>query len=130
MVLAAPKSPAPTEAVAEGWPADLAAALDGLPGFMSDLAAAGVRRLVNYQDADYARLYLARLSRLAAEVRDQAALREAARHLALWMAYDDIVRVADLKSRPDRYRRVRDEVGPRRANRCAWSSISRPASRR
>ncbi|MBW7850941.1 MAG: indolepyruvate oxidoreductase subunit beta family protein [Rhodospirillales bacterium] len=111
VVLAAPKSPAPTEAVAEGWPADLAAALDGLPGFMSDLAAAGVRRLVNYQDADYARLYLARLSRLAAEVRDQAALREAARHLALWMAYDDIVRVADLKSRPDRYRRVRDEVG-------------------
>jgi len=32
------------------------------------------------------------------------------RWLALWMAFDDIVRVAELKSRASRARRVRDEV--------------------
>jgi indolepyruvate ferredoxin oxidoreductase beta subunit len=40
--------------------------------------------------------------RLAAEV---------ARHLALWMAYEDIVRVADLKTRASRFERIRKEVG-------------------
>ena len=41
-------------------------------------------------------------NRLAAEV---------ARHLALWMAYEDIVRVADLKTRASRFERIRKEVG-------------------
>jgi len=34
-----------------------------------------------------------------------------ARHLALWMAYEDIIRVADLKTRAARFERVRKEVG-------------------
>ena len=36
---------------------------------------------------------------------------EVARHLALWMAYEDIIRVADLKTRASRFDRVRKEVG-------------------
>jgi len=36
---------------------------------------------------------------------------EVARHLALWMAYEDIIRVADLKTRAPRFERVRKEVG-------------------
>jgi indolepyruvate ferredoxin oxidoreductase beta subunit len=36
---------------------------------------------------------------------------EVARHLALWMAYEDIIRVADLKTRASRFERVRREVG-------------------
>jgi indolepyruvate ferredoxin oxidoreductase beta subunit len=35
----------------------------------------------------------------------------AARGLANWMAYDDVVRVADLRSRPERFAQVRREVG-------------------
>ena len=35
---------------------------------------------------------------------------EAARHLALWMSYEDTVRVADLKTRATRFERVRGEV--------------------
>jgi indolepyruvate ferredoxin oxidoreductase beta subunit len=35
---------------------------------------------------------------------------ESARHLALWMSYEDTVRVADLKIRRSRFERVRDEV--------------------
>ena len=37
-------------------------------------------------------------------------LNETARHLALWMSYEDIVRVADLKTRRQRFERVRGEV--------------------
>jgi indolepyruvate ferredoxin oxidoreductase, beta subunit len=38
------------------------------------------------------------------------ALGEAARRLALWMAYEDIPRVADLKTRGDRFERIRKEA--------------------
>ena len=36
---------------------------------------------------------------------------KSARHLALWMSYEDIIRVADLKTRASRFERVRKEVG-------------------
>jgi len=36
---------------------------------------------------------------------------ETGRFLALWMSYEDLVRVADLKSRSSRFERVRAEVG-------------------
>ncbi len=70
----------------------------------------GLRRLVDYQDADYAELYLTRLRRLRAAGIDDGTLAEAARHLALWMAYQDIIRVAQMKSRATRFARLRDEV--------------------
>ena len=72
----------------------------------------GLRRLVDYQDADYARLYLDRMARIAA-LPDDADFRlagETARHLALWMSYEDTVRVAQLKTRGTRFERVRSEV--------------------
>jgi indolepyruvate ferredoxin oxidoreductase beta subunit len=69
----------------------------------------GVERLKDYQGEGYVELYRRRMepflkgdAKLAAEV---------ARHLALWMAYEDIVRVADLKTRASRFERVRKEVG-------------------
>lgn len=75
------------------------------------LAEEGLRRLVDYQDAAYARLYLDRLARLRqAGEGASGLLAEAARHLALWMAYEDVIRVADLKTRPDRLAGVRAEV--------------------
>ena len=37
-------------------------------------------------------------------------LEETARHLALWMSYEDTIRVADLKTRDSRFERVRGEV--------------------
>jgi indolepyruvate ferredoxin oxidoreductase beta subunit len=71
----------------------------------------GVARLMDYQDADYARLYLDRLESVA--VLDAAPFEmtaETARHLALWMSYEDTIRVADLKTRGSRIDRVRSEV--------------------
>jgi indolepyruvate ferredoxin oxidoreductase beta subunit len=70
----------------------------------------GIRRLTDYQDEAYANLYRERLDRL----RLDGALRdETARHLALWMSYEDTIRVADLKTRASRLARVRAEVRAR-----------------
>ncbi|MBN8813315.1 MULTISPECIES: indolepyruvate oxidoreductase subunit beta family protein [unclassified Sphingomonas] len=71
------------------------------------LALEGVRRLMDYQDAAYARLYLDRLDSLGSNAE---LIAEAARHLALWMSYEDTIRVADLKVRASRFARVRGEV--------------------
>ena len=42
---------------------------------------------------------------------DAKLVAEVARQLALWMSYEDIIRVADLKTRATRFERVRREVG-------------------
>lgn len=73
----------------------------------------GLRRLVDYQDTAYAGLYLDRLATVQAALGGQDGgelITEAARHLALWMSYEDTIRVADLKTRDTRFARVRDEV--------------------
>ncbi len=72
----------------------------------------GARRLVDYQDPAYAQLYLDRLARIAAlpAEGEPLLLQESARHLALWMSYEDTIRVAELKTRGTRFDRVRDEV--------------------
>jgi len=89
------------------------------PAATHDILHAGYDRLVEFQDGRYADLYLQRLATvLAAERRSDpdgangfALTRETARFLALWMAFDDIIRVADLKCRASRFARVRREVG-------------------
>lgn len=96
-------------------------AIAALPTPCRSIVAAGVARVTDFQDDAYARLYLERVARVhaaeaAADPRGghgAAATREAARFLALWMAFDDIVRVADLKGRTSRHARVRREVGAR-----------------
>ena len=84
-----------------------------------DLIALGHARVVEFQDAAYGELYRQRVARLRAAERladprqehGGALTREGARFLALWMAFDDVVRVADLKSRASRFARVRREAG-------------------
>jgi indolepyruvate ferredoxin oxidoreductase beta subunit len=70
-----------------------------------------VERLQDYQGERYVELYRRRMQPFLAG--DAALAAEVARHLALWMAYEDIIRVADLKTRPSRFARVRKEVGAR-----------------
>lgn len=83
-----------------------------LPGPAHALAIEGVRRLLDYQDAAYADLYLNRLGAIAADGANEAPTltSEAARHLALWMSYEDTIRVADLKTRASRAARVQTEI--------------------
>jgi indolepyruvate ferredoxin oxidoreductase beta subunit len=76
----------------------------------------GVARVVDFQDHDYAALYLDRLDPIAKRDEQRAGAErwkltnETARFLALWMSYEDVIRVADLKSRRSRFERVRAEV--------------------
>jgi len=78
-------------------------------------AYAGIERLADYQDIAYAREYLDRLKPIAETDKRHGngsglLLAETARELALGMAYEDTVRVAELKIRPSRFERVRAEV--------------------
>ncbi len=114
-VLGAARPPVAPAAEVPALPATLAALF---PGVLHELVALGHARLVEYQNAAYAQRYVERLQQvLAAErasdpqgTRGWAVTREMARWLALWMAFDDIIRVADLKSRASRWQRVAGEV--------------------
>ena len=89
-----------------------------------DIAGIGEARLVEFQDRAYADLYRKRLDAIGAAenaidphaAHDCALTRETARFLALWMAFDDVIRVADLKSRASRIARVRREVSAGKAD--------------
>ncbi len=83
---------------------------DELPPEAHDFALEGVRRLVDYQDPAYAGDYLDRLARIRQASADPRLLAATARHLALWMSYEDTIRVAELKTRASRFDRVQGEV--------------------
>ena len=76
---------------------------------LEEIRALGAERLRDYQGEGYAALYEARLEPFLSGERELAC--EIARELALWMSYEDIIRVADLKTRASRFQRVRKEVG-------------------
>src|SRR5581483_2032682 len=93
----------------------LASAERDYTGAALPLVRAALERLNDYQDAAYAQEFLTRLERFRAIERQSgdgsgALLAETARQLALAMAYEDTIRVADLKIRASRFARVRDEV--------------------
>ncbi|HEX6136414.1 MAG TPA: indolepyruvate oxidoreductase subunit beta family protein [Casimicrobiaceae bacterium] len=99
-------------------PPPIARSLAALPDRVAAIVRHGAAELVAYQDAEYAMQYLGRVARLViAEERAQPAgaahdvSREAARFLALWMRYDDLIRVASVKARASRLARIRAEAG-------------------
>lgn len=82
-----------------------------LPGDAADMAEAGLKKVVSFQDLAYGREYLERLEGIAAkDHRDGTLTREAAKYLANAMAYDDIIRVADAKTRTGRRERIATEM--------------------
>ncbi|HXM83249.1 MAG TPA: DUF6537 domain-containing protein [Burkholderiales bacterium] len=96
--IAARARPAPAEPVAPRRATELQEIID-----------LGRARLKDYQGDAYAELFMERMQPFLGADRKTAAT--VARHLALWMAYEDIIRVADLKTRASRFERVRREVG-------------------
>jgi len=96
----------PLERVHKAFPAETHAILEE-----------GAARCAGYQDAAYATLYLDRLEPVAKLEREEGRgasgyrlTNETGRFLALWMCYEDVIRVADLKTRRSRFERVRNEV--------------------
>jgi indolepyruvate ferredoxin oxidoreductase beta subunit len=89
--------------------AELARALariDAMPQEAHAMLRAGLGRVVDYLDVAYGHEYLDRVSAFT----DPALLTEAAKQIAVALSYDDVVRVADLKTRAARFARVRREV--------------------
>jgi indolepyruvate ferredoxin oxidoreductase, beta subunit len=86
-----------------------------IPAVARGVVIEGVRRLAPYQSPRYARLYLERLAPIRfADERAQAdgkLLRETARHLAVRMSYEDVIRVAQAKINPARLERIAAEIG-------------------
>ena len=72
----------------------------------------GLRRLIDYQDVREAQAYLQALQPFVAldSAPDAPLLQALARHLALWRSYEDTFRVAQLKTRAERFERVRNEA--------------------
>ncbi len=90
---AAPPPPAPVKRASE----------------LQEVMDLGAARLRDYQGEAYAALFRERMKPFLEG--DPKLAAETARHLALWMSYEDIIRVADLKTRASRFERVRREAG-------------------
>jgi indolepyruvate ferredoxin oxidoreductase beta subunit len=101
----------------------------GLPVAVQGVALEGARRAIDFQDPRYAALYLDRLQSIAA-LEDGAGscalLESAARGLALWMTFEDTIRVADLKTRGARFARVREEVDVRSGQLLGLTEFMKP----
>ena len=111
---AAGNVPAGPKALVDRWNA-LETRAAALPGPVRDMALTGLRAVVDFQDLDYGKDYLDRVEKIFTE--DDAAkgyelTLEAAKYIAKAMAYDDVFRVADLKTRGSRFARVRSEIAP------------------
>ena len=88
-----------------------------LPSEVRNMALHGALRTLDYQDPAYASAYLNRLDHVflvdsanGGESRGFALTTEVARQLALQMCYEDTIRVADLKTRGERFTRIRQQV--------------------
>lgn len=98
----------------EATPSALAAAVGELPQPVQAMAGHATARLSDYQHEAYAQLYLDRLVRIARADSAEKGWRLtglAARRLGAWMAFEDVIRVAQLKTRPGRLARIRRELG-------------------
>jgi indolepyruvate ferredoxin oxidoreductase beta subunit len=94
------------------WTA-LSARVAALPEPVADIALPGLRKVADYQDLTYAASYLDLVEAVLSlddQGRGWLLSREAAKYIANAMVYDDIIRVADLKTRGRRFDRIRAEM--------------------
>ena len=91
--------------------------LEEFPADMRKVLALAYNRVAQYQGQAYAQLLIERLRKIKQQENGGDSpngscpvTAESTRWLALWMAYDDIIQVAFLKSRAHRWQRVSEEV--------------------
>jgi indolepyruvate ferredoxin oxidoreductase, beta subunit len=88
------------------------------PAKLHGMLFAGVRRLTDFQDPAYAGEYLDRVAGIHTLDRVHGGAAKAwrltgmaAKYVAVAMSYDDVIRVAELKTRPQRFARVERDNG-------------------
>ncbi|MCH8862786.1 MAG: indolepyruvate oxidoreductase subunit beta family protein [Proteobacteria bacterium] len=104
---------APESATSKQADAIRARVLTTFPDELRALVGEGARRCADYQDFRHAEEYVALAAAMLARDSDDdfyALTREYARYLALWMTYEDVPRVADLKIRAERFAGIRTDV--------------------
>lgn len=77
-------------------------------GPVREMALNGLRKVVDFQDIAYGQEYLDRLQPFLKQ--DEMVATAAAKYIANAMAYDDVIGVADRKTRPSRFRRIEAEM--------------------
>ncbi|WP_428688019.1 indolepyruvate oxidoreductase subunit beta family protein [Roseibium sp.] len=105
-------APAGSQKSRDAW-MGLEARIADLPEPARDMARSGLRKVVDFQDIAYGGEYLDRLEKLVRFDnldREFELSREAAKYIANAMAYDDVIRVADLKTRAQRFDRIESEM--------------------
>ncbi len=114
---AEPPSAAAATPIEAALPSQVATRIATLPATVAEIARIGAAQVFAYQNFAYATRYVDRVERIArAEAghphptAPHAVAREAARHLALWMCYPDVIQVASRKARTERLARIRREV--------------------
>jgi indolepyruvate ferredoxin oxidoreductase, beta subunit len=86
----------------------LLARATALPAEAHEMLAEGVRHVVAYQDVAYGAAYLDAVESFP---RDGGLIEAAAKYIARAMVYDDVIRVAWLKTQPSRVTRIQREMG-------------------
>lgn len=106
-----------SESVLRAW-AGLIGRVDTMPEPVREMTRLGLKKVVDFQDFDYGGEYLDVLNRVLSVDRqsdgdrgDYRLTGAAAKYVANAMAYDDVIRVADIKTRRSRIDRVEDEMG-------------------
>jgi indolepyruvate ferredoxin oxidoreductase beta subunit len=84
-----------------------AARLAAIPEGLRPLVGEALARLIDYQDERYAGRFLDRIGPFLTPGRDTELASLVIKHLAVWMTYEDAIRVADLKTRAGRLARIR-----------------------
>jgi indolepyruvate ferredoxin oxidoreductase beta subunit len=88
------------------------AQIDGeFPAALHATLGEAAARLIDYQDAGYVARFLGRVRLVSAGDADTRLTERFARRLAVWMSYEDAIRVADLKTRRSRFERIRRDQG-------------------
>lgn len=121
-------TPAGPKPLVEKWQS-LEARATALPASVRDMALTGLRAVVDFQDLDYGAEYLDRLDAVLAQddpAKDYELTLEAAKYIAKAMAYDDVFRVADLKTRGTRFARVRNEISPAQGTQMKLTEFMHP----
>jgi indolepyruvate ferredoxin oxidoreductase beta subunit len=85
------------------------------PSRLREILGEALFRLIDYQDVWYAEKYLEELKKVheidKETKRGEFRLTELfAKNLALWMSYEDGIRVAELKIKPERFKRIKEEM--------------------
>tara|TARA_R110002124_G_scaffold270552_1_gene439077 strand:+ start:7190 stop:8764 length:1575 start_codon:yes stop_codon:yes gene_type:complete len=91
--------------------ASLETRLSALPVEVQEMATLGLRKTVDYQDTAYGSDYLSMIEQiLPHDAAPYEMTIAAAKYCSRALCYDDILRVADIKTRATRLQRVKDEV--------------------